>query len=328
MPIGLYQDIAVAVNHASSTTWANPGVCLSGASAGAPPDWFSPNGQDWALAPLSPVGLREGAYELFIETLRQIMRHAGAVRIDHVMGLQRLFWIPEGASPAEGAYVRYPFDELARIIALESRRHRCLVIGEDLGTVPPGFRPAMHDAGLMSCRVLYFERDQEGGFLTPDTYPERALVSVSTHDLPTLKGFWTCQDVRWRELLKLFPHQDAADQARAERARDRVLLLQALQRAGLLPPGMDPEHPPDELSDELVDMVHRFLARSPGHLLMVQLEDALGEAEQPNLPGAGEHPNWQRRLPRDLERLTEDPLVRRIAAGIQEEGRGRRPPQA
>ncbi len=165
MQIGLYQDLAVAVNPASSVAWAHPGVSLSEVSAGAPPDWFNPNGQNWVLSPLSPLGLRESCYGVFIEALRHNMRHAGAVRIDHVMGLKRLFWIPAGASAAVGAYVRYPFDDLVRIVALESRRHRCLVIGEDLGTVPRGFRPAMQQAGLMSCRVFYFERDRKGAFL-------------------------------------------------------------------------------------------------------------------------------------------------------------------
>lgn len=324
MPIGLYHDIAVAVNPASAMAWANPGVSLSGASAGAPPDWFNPNGQNWVLAPFSPVGLREGGYGAFAATLRHNMRHAGAVRIDHVMGLKRLFWIPEGAAPAEGAYVRYPFDDLVRIIALESERHRCLVIGEDLGTVPRGFRTAMQRAGMLSCRVLYFERAPGGGFAPPAAYPRRALVSASTHDLPTLKGFWTSRDVRWREMLRRFPNEEALCTARAERERDRVLLLGALERAGLLPVGIDPKAPPDEASEELVVAIHRYLAESPGYLLMVQLEDAAGEEEQPNLPGTDEHPNWRRKLGLSLERLLDEPVVRRIVAAMAATGRSAR----
>jgi 4-alpha-glucanotransferase len=321
MPLGLYNDIAVAVNPASAMAWANPGVSLSGISAGAPPDWFNPNGQNWVLAPLSPVGLREGAYAVFAAALRHNMRHAGAVRIDHVMGLKRLFWIPEGASPAEGAYVRYPFTDLARIIALESECHRCLVIGEDLGTVPRGFRPAMQRAGLLSCRVLYFERGRDGAFLPPEAYPRQSLVSVSTHDLPTIRGFWTYRDLKWRDVLGRFPDEDAFKDAQAERDRDRVLLLQALQRAGLLPAGIDPEHPPEEPSDELVLAVHRYLAETPGHLLMAQLEDALGEEEQPNLPGTDEHPNWRRKLGRSLEEFADEPMVVRIAEAMAASGR-------
>ena len=321
MRLGLYNDIAVGVSPAGATAWANPGVCLNGVSAGAPPDLFNLHGQNWGLAPLSPAGLREGAYGLFAATLRHNMRHAGAVRIDHVMGLQRLFWIPDGASPADGAYVRYPFADLAHIIALESERHRCLVIGEDLGTVSRGFRPAMQGAGLLSCRVLYFEREQNGAFLPPEDYPRQALVSVSTHDLPTLRGFWTGRDLKWRDFFARFPDENASKSAHAERQRDRVLLLQGLRRAGLLPAGIDPEQPPDEPSDELVLAVHRYLARTPGHLLMVQMEDALGEEEQPNLPGAQEHPNWRRKLARDLEQFATEPLVGRIAEAMAAAGR-------
>jgi 4-alpha-glucanotransferase len=321
MPIGLYQDIAVAVNPASAMAWADPGVSLSGASVGAPPDWFNPHGQNWMLAPLSPVGLHEGAYAVFAAALRHNMRHAGAVRIDHVMGLRRLFWIPGGGSPAEGAYVRYPFADLVRIIALESERHRCLVIGEDLGTVPRGFRPAMQRAGLLSCRVLYFERAPGGAFVAPAAYPRQSLVSVSTHDLPTVRGFWTCRDVKWRNLLRRFPDEAASGRARAERERDRVLLLRALEQAGLLPPGIDPEAPPAEACEDLVVAIHRYLALTPGYLVMVQLEDAAGEEEQPNLPGTDGHPNWRRKLGASLERLLEEPVVRRIAAVMTATGR-------
>ena len=261
---------------------------------------------------------------MFAAALRHNMRHAGAVRIDHVMGLKRLFWIPEGGSPADGAYVRYPFGDLVHIIALESERHRCLVIGEDLGTVPRGFRPAMQRAGLLSCRVLYFERARDGAFLAPAAYPRRALVSVSTHDLPTLRGYWTCRDVRWREMLRRLPDEDALRQARSERERDRVLLLRALASAGLLPCGIDPEAPPDEASDELVAAVHRYLAKTPGCLLMVQLEDALGEEEQPNLPGTDEHPNWRRKVRVNLEDLPDLALVQRLSAVMAKTGRSSR----
>jgi 4-alpha-glucanotransferase len=321
MRLGLYNDIAVGVTPASATAWASPGVCLSGVSVGAPPDFFNLHGQNWGLAPLSPAGLRESAYALFAATLRHNMRHAGAVRIDHVMGLQRLFWIPEGASPAEGAYVRYPFADLAHIIALESERHRCLVIGEDLGTVPRGFRRAMERAGMLSCRVLYFERERDGAFMPPEAYPRQALVSESTHDLPTLRGFWTHRDLKWRDTLGRFADAATFKAARAERDRDRVRLLHALRRGGLLPAGIDPEQPPDEPSDELVLAVHQYLAATPGHLVMVQLEDALGEEEQPNLPGADEHPNWRRKLGRSLDAVGDEPMVGRIAEAMAAAGR-------
>jgi 4-alpha-glucanotransferase len=155
----------------------------------------------------------------------------------------------------------------------------------------------------------------------PEAYPRQALVSVSTHDLPTFRGFWACRDLKWRDLLRRFPDQDAFKGAQDERDRDRVLLLQALRRAGLLPAGIDPEQPPDEASDELVLAVHQYLAATPGHLLMVQLEDALGEEEQPNLPGADEHPNWRRKLGRSLEALADEPMVARIAEAMGAAGR-------
>jgi 4-alpha-glucanotransferase len=179
----------------------------------------------------------------------------------------------------------------------------------------------MQRAGLMSCRVLYFERAQDDGFLPPPAYPRHALVSVSTHDLPTLKGYWTGRDVRWRELLRRFPDEAALQHARGERERDRGLLLQALARAGLLPDGLNPEQRPDALSNELVVAVHRYLAQTPGYLLMVQLEDALGEEEQPNLPGTDEHPNWRRKLGSGLEELPDLPLMQRLAEMMAATGR-------
>jgi 4-alpha-glucanotransferase len=220
--------------------------------------------------------------------------------------------------------VRYPFEDLVRIIALESERRRCLVIGEDLGTVPRGFRPAMRRAGLLSCRVLYFERAPGGAFVAPAAYPRQSLVSVSTHDLPTVRGFWACRDVTWRDLLRRFPDEATSSRARAERERDRVVLLRALEQAGLLPPGIDPEAPPAEACEDLVVAIHRYLALTPGYLVMVQLEDAAGEEEQPNLPGTDGHPNWRRKLGSSLERLLEEPVARRIAAVMTATGRSAR----
>jgi 4-alpha-glucanotransferase len=179
----------------------------------------------------------------------------------------------------------------------------------------------MQRAGLLSCRVLYFERERDGEFVPPEAYPRQALVSVATHDLPTIRGFWADRDLKWRALLGRFPDEHAWQSARAARDRDRVLLLHALRRAGLLPAGIEPERPPDEPSDELVLAVHRYLAATPGHLLMVQLEDALGEEEQPNLPGAGEHPNWRRKLGRNLAALGDEPMVGRLAEAMAAAGR-------
>lgn len=317
MRVGIYCDLAIANHPGSGSAWANPGVILSGVSVGAPPDLFSPLGQNWGLAPLSPLGLRETAYEAFISGLRANMRHAGAVRIDHAMGLQRLYWIPEGAGAADGAYVRYPLRDLARIVALESVRNRAIVVGEDLGTVPDGFREVMRDTGILSYRVLYFERDASEEFQPPEAWPRDALVSVTTHDLPTLKGYWRGHDIALRQRLGLFP--DAATASREEETRraDRARLLRALARAGLLPGHLSPDAPPDELPVELVAAVHCYLAKTTGRILMVQLEDAIGEIEQPNLPGTiDQHPNWRRRSPLAIEALRDSAPLRELAARI------------
>ncbi|MEO3432175.1 4-alpha-glucanotransferase [Inquilinus sp. CAU 1745] len=296
--LGLYRDLAIGAGAASASAWANPAGICRGVAIGAPPDPFSRAGQDWGLAPLNPMALSAQAFAPFIAALRANMRHAGALRIDHAMGLQRLFWIPEGRPAAEGAYVIYPLDAMLRVLALESRRHRCVVIGEDLGTVPEGFRDQMADAGVQSYKVLPFERVGDGLFRRAADYPPDALVTAGTHDLPTLAGFWTGGDIAWRGRLGLYPDEAAAQADRELRALDRRRLIDALIDAGLWPadPPTDSEGQPFDL--DLSIAIHRFLARSPCRLMMVTLEDALGEAEQPNLPGTVTgHPNWRRRLP-------------------------------
>ena len=319
MALGIYRDIAVGVHADGSAAWMQPGIVLSGVSVGAPPDPLGPEGQNWGVSPLSPDALYETAYEPFIAELRANMRHAGALRIDHVMALQRLFWIPRGLSGAEGAYVSFPFEDLLRIVALESRRNRCVVIGEDLGTVPEGFRPTLERAGLLSYRILQFERAEGGAFKPPEDYPPQALAAPSTHDLPTLAGFWAGRDLDWREATaRSLSDRDRAA-ARERRRQDRARLLDALRRSGediAAAPEAAPEADPPP---GLREAVYRFLARAPAQLLMVSIEDLAGEVEQPNLPGTtDEHPNWRRRLPRDTAAILTDPAVRALARMINE----------
>jgi 4-alpha-glucanotransferase len=253
------------------------------------------------------------------------MRHAGALRIDHVMALQHLFWIPSRPDHAGGAYVRYPLHDLLRIIALESRRNRCLVIGEDLGTVPEGFRPALQRAGILSYKVLYFERGLDQGFIAPEHYPADALVAVSTHDLPTLKGFWTGHDQDWRARLGLYPNAEVEARERADRGADRRRLLGTMRWVGPLPPSAEGDPDTVAMTPELAAAVHAMLARSPGRIMMVQAEDALGEIDQPNLPGTvDEHPNWRRRLPVTVETFADQPAVRALAEVV---GRFRAAPE-
>ena len=271
---------------------------------GAPPDDYNPAGQNWGLPPPIPERLRTTGYAPFIATLRANMRHAGALRVDHVMGLMRLYWIAEGMPNAQGAYVHYPLHDLLGILALESQRNQCMVIGEDLGTVPDEMRQAMHDYGVLSYRLLYFERRDGGDFKAPAEYPAAALVAASTHDLPTLAGFWAGRDLQLRLELGLYPSGEAHQQQILERAQDRARLLLALQREGLLPAGqsLDPAASP-EMTPELMRAVHSYLARTPAKVLMVQLEDVLGVLDQVNVPGTtDQYPNWRRKLPLELER--------------------------
>jgi len=301
--IGFYADLAVSIDRSGAEAWANQHTYAVAASVGAPPDEFNQRGQDWGLPPLVPQRLRDARYAPFIATLRANMRCAGALRIDHVMGLMRLFWIPVGAQPAHGAYVQYPLDELRGILALESQRHRCLVVGEDLGTVPEELRGALSQAGVVSTRLLIFEHQPSGEFKAPEAYPAQAIVAVSTHDLPTLAGWWEGRDLDWRTELGLFPDEAMRTQQIAAREKDRRLLLQALEREALLPPGAggDPASLP-AMTDSLALAVHAFIARTPAQLMLVQPEDVIGVREQANLPATVDsHPNWRRKLPLTVE---------------------------
>ncbi len=294
-----------------------------GASIGAPPDALSRAGQDWGLAPINPVVLRRQGFAPFIASLRANMRHAGILRIDHVMSLNRLYWIPSGMQAKAGAYVTYPFDDLVRLVALESHRQGCAVIGEDLGTVPEGFREKMRSANLLSYRVLAFERRQDGGFAPPAEYPALAAASAATHDIATLKGFWLGRDMAWRRRLGLYPDANAAEADAKERGRDRRLLLAALVREGLLAAERQGEFLSESgdplYSTELRDAILTHLARSRSRLMLVQLEDVTGESEQANLPGTIDaHPNWHRRMSRRLEGIVQGGDLRRLAALIEE----------
>ncbi len=304
--VGLYADLAVSVDRGGAEAWANQHLYALDASIGAPPDAFSPNGQCWGLPPIVPDRLAAGAYAPFIAMLRTQMRHAGALRVDHVMGLERLFWVPPGGAPADGAYVHYPAHDLFGLLALESARARCLVIGEDLGTVPPSVRDALAANDVLSCRVLYFERDRDGDFRAPEDYPERALVCATTHDLPTLAGWWHGHDIELRAAYGLIPPSDR-DAQRDARIEDRKRLVRALDKARLLPQASADAALRDEIDPALARVVHEFLAATPSALLLVQPEDVVGVVDQPNLPGTtDEHPNWRRKLPLPLERWPDD----------------------
>jgi 4-alpha-glucanotransferase len=259
--------------------------------------------------------MRDTGYESFAAVLRANLRFAGALRIDHVMGLDRLFWIPPGGTGDDGAYVRYPLDDLLAVLALESTRARCLVVGEDLGTVPEGFRDRMAQEGILSTRLFYFERHEDGLYKRPAGYPARSMVQATTHDLPTLAGFWEGRDIAVRSGID--PGYDAAA-ARLQRERDCRLMLAALRDQGLL------EHDVDESAPlvRIVAAIHRFLARTPAGLMLANLDDVMLAEDQLNLPGTvEEHANWSRRLPHDLAALTDLPVWRELMRAIADEGR-------
>jgi len=312
MLVGLYGDLAVGVDAAAGEAWAAQDVVVGGWSMGAPPDAWNRQGQNWGIAPLNPAALRRRAYQPFIDLIRHNMREFGALRIDHILGLWRSFWVRHGHSAGAGAYVRYPFTDLVAILALESQRAHCIVIGEDLGTVPAGLREALAAAGILSYRLLYFERRGDGRRARPGDYPRLALVAVGTHDLPPLAGFWSGADIGVRRAIGQFHTDREADEERRRRADDRRELAALWREAGLAH-GEASETAPTEAA-------YRFLARSPGRIVMVHVEDALGLAEQVNVPGTvDEHPNWRRRLPLPVEALFADARVRALLAALNEE---------
>lgn len=303
LEIGLLLDLAVGVERGGAETWAQQDLYALGASIGAPPDDFNLHGQDWGLPPLIPRRLVDACYAPFIATLRENMAAAGALRIDHVMGLMRLFWVPPGCAPTDGAYVSYPFADLLGILALESQRNHCLVVGEDLGTVPDEVRKALQANHVLSYRLMYFERDEGGAFKAPAAYPEQAVVAVTTHDLATLAGYWQGNDIVLRSELGLFPTEQQREEQIVARAQARTQLLAALEREDLLPADIS-SYPVSRLDvpPEFVQAVHAYLARTPSKLMLVQFEDVLGQSEQPNLPGTtDQHPNWRRKLSLNLE---------------------------
>jgi glycogen operon protein len=290
LALGFYRDLAVGAAPDGAENWAEPGLHARGASVGAPPDPFSQAGQIWDLPPVVPHALHASAYRGFRELLTANFRHAGALRIDHAMGLARLFWVPDGAKAAEGAYVRYPLDDLLGVLALESVRARCLVVAEDLGTVPEGFRERLAAAGVLSSRVFWFERSAGGGFAPPAHYPAAAAACVSTHDLPTIAGWWSGADLEERAALGLVP--DVA-QARRERGEERHAMIRALELAGAAPPGQAVD---EAGSEDVAAAIHRYVGRTPSALALIQADDLAGERDAVNLPGTDrERPNWRRR---------------------------------
>jgi 4-alpha-glucanotransferase len=290
MKIGMISDIATGVDPAGSDCWGAPDDVLLGLSIGAPPDYFNAEGQGWGVTALSPRALRDKGFDLFIAMLRASMAHAGGVRIDHVMSLMRLWVIPDGAKPLDGAYLRYPVEDLFRLTTLESYLNRAIVIGEDLGTVPYGFRDILTYRGLAGMQVLWFEREG-GGFIPRGRWRRESLAMTTTHDLPTIAGWWRGTDIGWR--AQVFRDFDAEAETRG-RDNDRRTLWWTMVDAGCA----SGEPPVADDAEPAIQAALRYIGGAPSRLALCAVEDVLGLTEQPNLPSTiDEHPNWRRRLP-------------------------------
>ncbi|WP_158116734.1 4-alpha-glucanotransferase [Vibrio cincinnatiensis] len=320
MTVGLYRDLAVGVSDAGAETWADKGNLVQDACIGAPPDVLGPLGQNWGLPPLNPQVLQATAYDAYIKLLRANMKHCGALRIDHVLGLLRLWWIPKGENATQGAYVYYPVKDMLAILALESHRHHCSVIGEDLGTVPDEIVELLRDAGVHSYKVFFFETSKDdGGFISPKHYAEQSMAALCTHDMPTLRGFWHCDDLKMGREIGLYPDEEQLEGLFADRLKCKQGILDSVAWHGYLPEGVGRDAQLVPMDSYLSEALQLHVAAGSSALLSVQLEDWLEMDKPVNIPGTvNEYPNWRRKLSMNLDELFAREDVNRIAAKLTE----------
>jgi glycogen operon protein len=312
LSLGFYRDLAIGAAPDGAEAWANADELGEGVSVGAPPDPFSQDGQIWHLPAPNPLVMARDGWRGFSALYAANMRHAGLLRVDHAMGLTRLFLVPHGAKPSQGAYVRYPLDDLLGLVALESHRAKCVVVGEDLGTVPEGFREKLAAADVLGMRVLWFEYDNKT-FRPPESYPALAVACASTHDLPTLAGWWSGADINERKTLGLFSSEEERRQWEMRR-EEKLALVSALIAAGLLTEQPNGDAP---ATDALAAAIHAFVARAPSFLALAQIDDLAGETMATNLPGTDrERPNWRRKLSRDVEAVFSSARAQAIIAAL------------
>jgi 4-alpha-glucanotransferase len=320
MVMGIYRDLAVGVSEGSTEIWANRELYCPKASVGAPPDILGPLGQNWGLPPMNPNQLFEAAYQPMVDMFRANMRSCGALRIDHVMALLRLWWVPPGASAAKGAYIYYPVDDLLGILALESHRNQCLLIGEDLGTVPQGIDVTLKENGVHSYKVFFFERSKDdGGYISPAHYTEQAMSALTTHDMPTLKGFWHCDDLALGKELGLYPDEAVLKTLYADRHQAKQCILDSLHGHGVISPNVSHDVNWVGMNTELNHGLQIHMSRGSCALFSTQLEDWLEMDKPVNVPGTSyEYPNWRRKLSADLEDLFERESLKALAARMSQ----------
>jgi 4-alpha-glucanotransferase len=319
MRIGLYRDLAVGVSDGSAETWSNPDLYCSQASIGAPPDVLGPQGQKWGLPPMDPNTLVSQQYQPIIELFRANMKSSGALRIDHVMGLLRLWWVHNESNAKQGGYVYYPIDDLLAILALESHRNKALVIGEDLGTVPDAIREKLQDKGIYSYRVFFFEQSEDGGFFSPSHYPEQSMATLTTHDMPTLSGFWHCDDLVLGKALGLYPDADGLAALYDIRHQNKQSILDSLHGHHIINENISRDVNYVGMGKELNYAMQQHMAAGASALLSLQLEDWLEMDKPVNIPGTFmEYPNWRRKLSHNLEDIFSRSDVKALAVSLTE----------
>lgn len=324
MSIGMYRDLAVGVSPNGAETWSDKQLYCLNASVGAPPDVLGPQGQNWGLTPMNPHVLKQQAYRPFIELVRANMKHCGALRLDHIMSLLRLWWIPKGDSAVNGAYIRYPVDDLIAILALESQRHQCLIIGEDLGTVPKEIVSKLKNAGILSYKIFYFEFDEHGQSRDLQHYPYQAMTTLSTHDLPTINGYWRGYDFELGEKFGVYPNAEILAILKQERVNAKAKILKRLKQHNVT---IEPEINEQLNSAVNTSFIHRlqtYVANVSSGLFGFQPEDWLGMTEPVNIPGTStQYANWRRRLNVNVEDIFADTDIQDLLKKINDIRKGK-----
>lgn len=317
MLLGLYRDLAVGVSEGSAEIWGNKSLYCTDASVGAPPDILGPLGQNWGLPPMDPQKLYEQAYQPIIDLFSSNMKKSGALRIDHVMALLRLWWVYRGDDAGKGGYVYYPVDDLLGILALESVRNESLVIGEDLGTVPEEIRSKLADNGMYSYRLFFFEQAQDGGFYSPSHYPVQSMCTLTTHDMPTLSGYWHCDDLALGKEVGLYPDQDVLNTLYNTRHDNKQQILNTLHGHHSISEHISRDVNHVGMTTELNYGMQTHMASGSSALLSLQLEDWLQMDKPVNIPGTfKEYPNWKRKLSRNLVDIFNDQSISNLAKTV------------